>query len=171
MSSYEEKLKLQEQGFSYTQIAKILGISPQAVRQALSKHNPNYFRPFSEKGCIFKGLREWLNRNKVSRAELIRRMGYESLSDTSIRFRNYLSGVSEFRKRDIDKILEVTGLTYEQVFGDPDAVDVAPIVRCKDCERSTKGFATGFGSCCWCSKFSSITYDNDFCSYGRGEEK
>lgn len=168
MGSYEEKLELREQGLSYTQIAEKLGVSPQAVRQALAKHNPKYFQFVTEKGCVYKGLREWMNENKVSRAELIRRMGYEPLSETHTRFGNYLSGRSDFRKTNIDGILKVTGMTYEQAFGDPDAVDVAPVVRCKDCKRSAQMAEAGFG---WCSKFSNITLDNDFCSYGERKER
>lgn len=170
MSSYEEKLELREQGLSYTQIAEKLGVSPQAVRQALAKHNPKYFQFVTEKGCIYKGLREWMNENKVSRAELIRRMGYEPLSETHTRFGNYLSGRSDFRKTNIDGILKVTGMTYEQAFGDPDAVDVAPIVRCKDCKYCDVG-ENDAESWIFCKIHIIETYPNDFCSYAERKEQ
>ncbi len=116
MSSMEEKFELREQGLTYTQIAEILGISKQAVRQSLAKYNPKHFQPFNEEGCIYKGLREWLNRNKVSRTELIRRTGYLPHTTKIQRLSLCLKGEAEFKKCEIDDILAVTGLTYEQAF-------------------------------------------------------
>ena len=66
MAKFEEKVKLREQGMTYAQIADKLGISKQAVAQALSQYNPKQFRFIKETTCIYKGLREWMNKNKVS---------------------------------------------------------------------------------------------------------
>ena len=55
-----------------------------------------------------------MNENKVSRNELARRCGY--VSGRGDAFAAYLKGECNPRKQVIDKLLEVTGLTYEEAF-------------------------------------------------------
>lgn len=116
MSSYREKINLHKQGLTHQQIADRLGVSRQAVTPYLAKYNPAYFQIIDEKGCIFKGLREWLNKNKVTRAELVRRMGMIPHSSVVTRISCCLKGEREFAKCEIDDILAITGMTYEQAF-------------------------------------------------------
>jgi transposase len=116
MTTYKEKIDLRKQGLTNKEIAEKLGLSRQTVGQILATYNPSYFRHFDEKGCIYKGLREWLNKNKVSRTELIRRTGYLPHTTKIERLSLCLKGEVEFKKCEIDDILAITGLTYEQAF-------------------------------------------------------
>lgn len=118
MATKQEKLALREQGMTYQQIADRLGISYQAVAQALATHNTKHFHYISESCCIYPNLRKWLNENQVSKSELARRCGYAGSPGNTNRVFSYLQGKIDPPKRVIDKILAATGLTYEQAFGE-----------------------------------------------------
>lgn len=117
MATLQEKLALREQGMTYQQIADHFGISYQAVANSLSKHNPRLFRYVSEEGCIYPNLRRWMNENKVGKRELLRRCGLVCAPKNYDRFCSYFQGKVDPPKKTIDKILRVTGLTYEEAFG------------------------------------------------------
>lgn len=101
---------------TYREIAAKHGVSYQNVAQACAKMRKDYFKPYSPEDVVYPKLRRWLNENRVSRAELLRRMqfgwGYSYQARVSLWFR----GESFPQKETIDKILEVTGLTYEELF-------------------------------------------------------
>lgn len=61
-------------------------------------------------------MRKWLNENRITKAELIRRMGIETESTVFARIGIYLRGKSYPSKQTIDKLLRVTGLSYEKFF-------------------------------------------------------
>lgn len=105
-----------ENGLSYQQIADKYGVSKQAVHQVCSKYTPARFRYWTQKMCIYVNLRNWLNDNKITKSELIRRLGYETLQETYARVGRYLRGGIYPPKRTIDKFIEVTGLTYEELW-------------------------------------------------------
>ena len=117
MATKQEKMALREQGLTYREIAEHLGISHQAVAATLSGCDPRKFHLISESQCAYPGLRNWMNDNKVTNAELVRRCGLTPCSNSFERMRGYLCRRAEPRKRTIDKILSVTGLTYEEAFG------------------------------------------------------
>jgi predicted transcriptional regulator len=116
MATKQEKMALREQGMTYRQIADHFGISYQAVAQALGEYNPNHFKYISETGCVYPNLRKWLNDNKVGKSEFARRCGYANVYCNKKRMDYYLTGRNDPPKNVIDKILMVTGLTYEQAF-------------------------------------------------------
>lgn len=118
MVTKHEKLALREQGMTYQQIADRLGISYQAVAQALGEYNPNHFHYVPETSCIYPNLRKWMNDNKVGKTELTRRCGYANSPSNKGRIFRYLQGKVDPPKRFIDRILAATGLTYEQAFGE-----------------------------------------------------
>lgn len=107
---------LKEQGMSYRQLAKMYGISFQRVAQILGKMNVSYFKKVTEQQCVFKGIRDYMNNNEISLSELIRRIYGNYHTQWANRVRLYLNGTNEFKKSFIDKVLEVTGLTYEEAF-------------------------------------------------------
>ena len=115
-----EKYKLyreeRKNGLTYQQIADKYGVSKQTVGQACRVYNPNLFRPVSAERCIYVNLRTWMNKHKVGIAELTRRMGIESSPSCEIRTSNLLKGKFYPRKPHIDKLIELTELTYEQLF-------------------------------------------------------
>lgn len=99
---------------TYKQIGEAMGISRQRVSQICGKQDVAHFRVITD--CPYHNLRNWMNENKVSRTEFIRRMGLESNRENLARFRKIIRGENEPRKSYIDKMLKVTGFTYEQLF-------------------------------------------------------
>lgn len=108
--------KERESGKSISEVAKMYGVSYQAVAHATRKSNHNYFKHYTEQECVYPNLRKWLNDNRVARSELLRRMGMIASSTNYGRVSSYLRGRNYPLKETIDKLLEVTGLTYEEFF-------------------------------------------------------
>ena len=115
MADKAEMIELRKQGLKYNEIAEICGVSKQYVSIVCSCSNPSHFRPIGDE-CIYPNLAAWMNRNKVSRRELLRRMGLTTHARNYNRVASYLRGDAQPRKQYIDKMLEVTGLTYEEMF-------------------------------------------------------
>ena len=116
MSTLEQKKELRNKGLTYQEIANELGISKQAVAQSLSKYSPRYFRRVSPETCIYKGLRDWMNENKVTMAEFLRKLGLTTNYRNYALYAERLRGRTEFRKKEIDAILVFTGMTFEECF-------------------------------------------------------
>lgn len=115
-----EKYKLyreeRKKGLTYQQIADKYGVTKQTICCACRVYNPNLFQPVSAKRCIYVNLRTWMNKHKVGIAELTRRMGFIGASSDAVRTSNLLKGKFFPRKPHIDKLIEITGLTYEKLF-------------------------------------------------------
>lgn len=116
MSNKKEKMvELRKQGMTYQEIADIFGCSRSYVGSLLGKSEECKFRPLTSKDCIYVGIRNWMNENKVSKSEFCRMIyGYAypgSIKRYSSIFRGH--GCS---KHTIDMLLTVTGLTYEEAF-------------------------------------------------------
>ena len=105
-----------DKGLSYNEIAEKYKVSKQAVAQACGRHQPARFTPVNEKNCPYVGLREWINSNKVTLKELTRRLDIEAFPVNTARVRNFISGTKNPRKPFIDKLISVTGLSYERLF-------------------------------------------------------
>ncbi len=106
---------LRERGNTYEEIAKMEGVSKQRVFQLIGGINRARVKPLTKKQCIYDGLRKYLNENHIGRAELTRKLyGYYHSSTYSCLCK-WLRGV-EMTMSTINKILSITGLTYEQVF-------------------------------------------------------
>lgn len=104
-----------EQGMTYAEIGKAEGISRQRVFQIIGGIQRSHFRKLTEKECVYVGIRNWLNENRMSRAKLVMEIyGFYHPERVSM-VNNALRGC-DTRKRIIDAILRVTGLTYEQAF-------------------------------------------------------
>ena len=125
MNKYEKErrlsqmIRLREQGWSFQAIADNLGLSRQRVYQLIGKRNIAYFKPITPKQCVFDGLRDWLNQKSMSIAELIRQVRGEHKYHPVVfsQYRAYLTGRHNMKMPTINAILRVTGLTYEQAFG------------------------------------------------------
>lgn len=103
-----------EKGLTYQQIADKYGVSKQCVAGACGKRDIAYFR--YDNSCVYPALRGWINDNKISTRELLRLMGMTSYGQNHANLRYRLNGKGEFTKSDIDKLLEITGMTYEELF-------------------------------------------------------
>lgn len=116
MKKYELYRKERQSGLTYQEIADKYGVSKQNVAQACHKYNPSYFHVWNSSNCIYPNVRKWLNENKITMTELIRRLGLELNAKTYVVLRNYLCGRTYPSKQKIDKLLSLTSLTYEQFF-------------------------------------------------------
>ena len=105
-----------QNGKTYRQIAQKYGVTPQAVAAACAIHAPGHFKPYTEKEVVYPKLRKWLNDNEVSRNEFARRMGLTPYAKNCYRVSDYFRGRNYPLKETIDKMLRVTGLSYEELF-------------------------------------------------------
>lgn len=105
-----------DKGKTYREIAEMYGVTYQAVCNACGKQNYDRFRAWTKDRCIYPNLRNWLNENRVSAKEFLRRMDLTSGGNTELAFRTYFKGENYPKKQTIDKMLAVTGLTYEQMW-------------------------------------------------------
>ena len=104
-----------EKGMTYRQIAEICGVSFQTVQKAImGTPAPGYFRPHSAASIVYPGLLAWMNDNKVSKRALMGSMGMQPGGFAHIK--NYLNGNKRLTMPLINKLIAVTGLTYEQLF-------------------------------------------------------
>ena len=116
MSKYEEYAALRQSGMTYREIAEIYGCSRQNIAQRLTRKTSSY-KGYGETRCVYAGLRNWLNENSVCVSELLRRMyGENPASGDVSRCSRLLKGELSLRKPEIDAIIAVTGLTYEELF-------------------------------------------------------
>lgn len=117
------ELYMQErkQGKTFYQIAEKYGVSKQAVAAACAIHALGHFKPYTEAEVVYPKLRKWLNDNEVTRSEFARRMGLVPYAKNCYRVSVYFRGMNYPLKETIDKMLEVTGLTYEEMFSLEDA--------------------------------------------------
>jgi transcriptional regulator with XRE-family HTH domain len=118
MKRYEEYRAERAKGKTYQEIADMFGVTRQAVGQACRKSQPARFRFLTPENCIYPLVRKWMNDNKITRAELCRRMGYETIGGNNVtRINAFLKGEnSTTPKAFIDRVINVTGLTYEEIF-------------------------------------------------------
>ena len=117
MATYAEKKALRDQGLTYREIGKRLGISYQAAYSGLYVESEgDYFREATEKTCVFPKLRDWMNENRVGIRELCRRVWGYADSTTYTRTRRALNGTAEVTMEFINRTLKATGLTYEEIF-------------------------------------------------------
>lgn len=105
-----------EKGLTYREIAEKYGVTWQNVQCACGTRNPCNFQFFSDERCVYVNLRKWLNVNKVSTSELLRRCGIAAAGKNQERMRLILKGKTQPRKPTIDKLIAVTGLPYEKLF-------------------------------------------------------
>ena len=119
MTPKERKQKavdMANQGYTRKQIAEELGVSRQRVYQMISTYGQRSFRPITPQQCIYHNWRNWMNNNQVSKGELLKRLFLTSESHNYSRLTQYMTGYCYPQKQMIDCILEVTGLTYEQLW-------------------------------------------------------
>ena len=118
MNKREEANRMRAQGYTLREIAEVLGCSRQYVCALTGKQDVRLFRRVSEKVCIYPNMRNWMNENKVNKAELLRRMGFAVAHGNHEKLRNILNGKLNPKKTWIDRLIEVTNLPYEVLFAE-----------------------------------------------------
>lgn len=107
------------QGMTYEQIGEKVGLSKQRVFQLVgggTDRAKKHFRTITEEQCVYPNIRKWMNENSVSKAEFSRKVFGTAHPKTMSLLCGWLSGKGYPSKHNIDKLIEVTGLTYEELF-------------------------------------------------------
>ena len=117
-------VELHNSGVKTSSIAKTLGITNTTVSKVLCKSRTDDKQDLSATTrrsnswrSRFSGLNEWIFDNDVNLRELSERTGIPMVTLNS-NFGFAPSRVSDPAKHNIDIILDFTGLTYEQAFGE-----------------------------------------------------
>lgn len=108
-------IEMHKQGMTYAEIGQKMGISRQRVFQLIGDTRKGSHKLITEKECVYVGIRNWTNENKISRTALTRIINGTFHASKYERLIRVLKGV-DCHKHNIDKILKVTGLTYEEAF-------------------------------------------------------
>ena len=109
----EKIIQMWRDGSTLEEIGKAYGISRQAVSLNLHNWMGNGRIRENKRYSQYPGLQKWMVENGIRPTKLARMMGFKHASSIY----NLLLGSGGARKETIDKILAVTGLTYEELFG------------------------------------------------------
>ena len=107
--------EMRESGYTFEAIGRALGISKQRVYQILRRSKSAQKRAFNRNRpvSVYVNLEAWAKEHNCSWSELANRCGLH----TELFYRNFVHGLTgNPTKRSIDRLLEITGLTYEQLF-------------------------------------------------------
>lgn len=106
--------RLASEGYTQVEIGNLLGLSRQRIAQIMGGRGKPYsmVRPRS----IYRGLNEWMMQNNITYATLTAMMGYSPSTSAQMQVRNRIMGDTELRMRDINKLIELSGKTYEYLF-------------------------------------------------------
>ena len=109
-------IELREKGRTYQSIADEVGCTRQYVGQICGVGNPHQFHYIKPSECVYPNLRNWMNANKISRKELIRRSHCFASTSSSPQLSSIMCGKREPPKWVIDKLIDATGMPYEVLF-------------------------------------------------------
>lgn len=108
--------EMREQGKTLQEIADTLGVTKQRVAQYFAGTKYAAGRHYRKVRSIYPNLANWMYENNFCIATLLVNMGYQYTADNALRLKRRVNGDAEFRMRDIKKILELTGMTFEECF-------------------------------------------------------
>ena len=112
-----EKIRqLRDEGYSAKQVAEMIGISRARVYQASRAKRLKQFKEIAPETNVYPIWRNWMNENSVSARMLVQMMGLDLSSATYSSLYGWMQGRCYPSKKNIDRLLETTGLTYEQLF-------------------------------------------------------
>ena len=111
-----EMFKMRLDGATYQEIAAKYKVTRQCVEQILKMREPHRI-PLTKKyeKIIFKGLKEWMMQNNISIIDIHRKIS-KSESNNATCTRLKLTGMRDFSYSEIRTIMEISGLTFEQLF-------------------------------------------------------
>lgn len=110
----EEKVKayaMRLDGATLQEVADALGVSREYIRQITPPVETHGRRRSSYDGCIFPNIANWLYDNRYSYNRFAKLVASNSMS-----VYRALVGQTDMPKKLIDKILDATGMTYEEAF-------------------------------------------------------
>lgn len=113
-----QMIELRLSGKSYDEIGKLFGVSKQRVFQLIGGDERGRYtvNEVAIRKIKYLGLRNWMKDNRVSVAQLTRLIYGHANASTQTSTRLKIYGTSEMPKSFIDKLIEITGLSYERLF-------------------------------------------------------
>ena len=113
----DEVIRMRNEGATYEEIGEHFGVSRQRIHAALGPFKKN--AQLSTK-IKYKGLKRWFNETDTSFSQFARLVGTRSTTASIRKMQNWLSEGGEressFTIGQIKKMLEVTGMTFEELF-------------------------------------------------------
>lgn len=106
-----EAVRMRKDGMSYQEIADRFGVSRQAINDLFRDGKRADQKPKNTHLIKYIGIKKYLETNRISIGKFSKMCGI----DNTTMWRN-LIGKTDMLKRNIDKILKVTGMTYEEAF-------------------------------------------------------
>ncbi len=110
-----QMLKLISEGLTYEEISQKFGVTKQRVYAICGGRRERRAVNITEAQCVYPNLREYMIKNKCSITELTRAL-YGDSHATCISMVRFLLQGGNSRKKLIDGILALTGMTYEKAF-------------------------------------------------------
>lgn len=107
--------QLAKEGKPILHISREFGIPRWKVYDIILESGQKHFRPIMPGRCIYVNLRNWMNENRVSRDELIRRIGLEVNESTRNKVKNFMTGRVYPSTYEISLYMEASGLPYEEL--------------------------------------------------------
>lgn len=118
----EDVRRLLVDGYTVKEIAEKLGVSKARIYQITYSKLLSSFKEITPKMNIYPNWRRWMNENSVSIPLFCELMGLDRNSSNYNNVYGWMRGRCYPTKKNIDRILETTGLTYEQLFYQEEAV-------------------------------------------------
>ena len=118
MTNKEAILSLSDEGYTYSEIARLVGVTRQYVNQVLGPKGMGLsdFRRLSEDMCIYPVFRKWWNEKRKTYHKCFEFMGLRYHQNNIIRLQTYMIGKGDPRKEYIDKMIAATGIPYDRLF-------------------------------------------------------
>ena len=112
-----EAYRMRLEGATLQSIADKFGVSLERVRQIIPPiEGKTWSKDSTWSRCVYPGIGQWLYENRCTYAKLAELVGVPQGTMS-----RWMNGVHKPSKPTIDKILKVTGMTYEQAFGEGDS--------------------------------------------------
>lgn len=106
----QKACEMRKDGYTMQEIADEMGVNQRTISLYVPKEERCQARNRVD-NYIYPNINKWLIDNRMSMIKFAREVGI-----TKSTMSNYLAGLSEPRKSIIDKILEITGMSYEECF-------------------------------------------------------
>ena len=109
-----EMFSMRLDGATFQEIGDKFGLTRQRVEQILKFGETRSHRSKVSEKCIYKGLSDYIDKENITLNELTKMIGMKCKTTELANKR--ITGVRQFKINEIRKILERTGMTFEECF-------------------------------------------------------
>ena len=118
-----EMFSMRLDGATFQEIGDKFGLTRQRVEQILKFGEIRSHRSKVSEKCIYKGLSDYIDKEKITLSELAKMIGMKCKTTELAKKR--ITGVRPFKINEIRKILKITGMTFEECFSLKESEDEA----------------------------------------------